>query len=56
MSAASARAWLAAHAPDLEVIEAEASTATVPQAAAALGVEPGRIVKTLGCGLVPIPC
>ena len=44
---ASARAWLAEHAPDLEIIEVEESTATVAEAAAALGVEPGRIAKTL---------
>ena len=38
---------MAEHAPDLEIIEVEESTATVAQAAAALGVEPGRIAKTL---------
>lgn len=47
MSAQSVRAWLAAHAPDLPLIETEESTATVPTAAAALGVEPGQIAKTL---------
>lgn len=47
MSAQSVRAWLAEHAPDLPVIETEASTATVREAAEALGVEPGRIAKTL---------
>lgn len=47
MSLASVRAWLAAHAPDLPVIETDESTATVADAAAALGVEPGRIAKTL---------
>jgi prolyl-tRNA editing enzyme YbaK/EbsC (Cys-tRNA(Pro) deacylase) len=47
MSVDSARAWLAAHAPDIEIIEAHASTATVLEAAATLGVEPGRIAKTL---------
>jgi prolyl-tRNA editing enzyme YbaK/EbsC (Cys-tRNA(Pro) deacylase) len=41
------QAWLAAHAPDLPLIEVEASTATVAEAAEALGVEPGRIAKTL---------
>jgi len=40
-------AWLAAHAPDVPVIVPGASTATVAEAAAALGVEPGRIAKTL---------
>lgn len=47
MSGESAKAWLAQHAPDLTVIEPEVSTATVAEAAAALGVEPGRIAKTL---------
>lgn len=47
MSAESVRAWLAAHAPDLRLIEVEQITATVNEAAAALGVEPGRIAKTL---------
>jgi prolyl-tRNA editing enzyme YbaK/EbsC (Cys-tRNA(Pro) deacylase) len=42
-----ARAWLNEHAPDIEIIEAHASTATVADAAATLGVEPGRIAKTL---------
>lgn len=47
MTAESARAWLAQHAPDLVVIDQGRSTATVAEAAAALGVEPGRIAKTL---------
>jgi prolyl-tRNA editing enzyme YbaK/EbsC (Cys-tRNA(Pro) deacylase) len=47
MSAESVRAWLARHAPDLKLIELEDSTATVETAAKALGVEPGRIAKTL---------
>jgi prolyl-tRNA editing enzyme YbaK/EbsC (Cys-tRNA(Pro) deacylase) len=47
MSAQSARAWLAEHAPELPIIEVEESTATVDLAARALGVEPGRIAKTL---------
>jgi prolyl-tRNA editing enzyme YbaK/EbsC (Cys-tRNA(Pro) deacylase) len=47
MSLESARAWLAEHAPDLRLIEVEESTATVAEAARALGVEPGRIAKTL---------
>jgi len=41
------RAWLAEQAPDLGLIEQSASTATVAEAAATLGVEPGRIAKTL---------
>jgi prolyl-tRNA editing enzyme YbaK/EbsC (Cys-tRNA(Pro) deacylase) len=47
MSLESVRAWLAAHAPDLPLIEVEESTATVAAAAHALGVAPGRIAKTL---------
>jgi prolyl-tRNA editing enzyme YbaK/EbsC (Cys-tRNA(Pro) deacylase) len=47
MSLESVRAWLAAHAPDLRLIEVAESTATVAAAALALGVEPGRIAKTL---------
>ena len=47
MSLESVRAWLAENAPDLPLIEVEESTATVETAAKALGVEPGRIAKTL---------
>jgi prolyl-tRNA editing enzyme YbaK/EbsC (Cys-tRNA(Pro) deacylase) len=47
MSFESVRAWLAANAPDLRLIEVEQSTATVIEAAAALGVAPARIAKTL---------
>jgi prolyl-tRNA editing enzyme YbaK/EbsC (Cys-tRNA(Pro) deacylase) len=47
MSLESVRAWLAQHAPDLPLIEVEESTATVAEAAAALGVAPERIAKTL---------
>jgi prolyl-tRNA editing enzyme YbaK/EbsC (Cys-tRNA(Pro) deacylase) len=47
MSLDSVRHWLAANAPDLPIIEVEGSTATVDTAAEALGVEPGRIAKTL---------
>jgi prolyl-tRNA editing enzyme YbaK/EbsC (Cys-tRNA(Pro) deacylase) len=47
MSAQSVREWLAENAPDLRLIEVEDSTATVDTAAKALGVEPGRIAKTL---------
>ena len=47
MSLDSVRAWLAEHAPDLPLIEVAESTATVETAARALGVEPGRIAKTL---------
>ena len=47
MSVESVRAWLAEHAPDLRLIDVEDSTATVNDAARALGVEPARIAKTL---------
>ena len=47
MSLESVRSWLAEHAPDLRLIEVKESTATVETAAKALGVEPGRIAKTL---------
>ena len=47
MSLESVRADLAARAPDLPIIEVEASTATVIEAAAALDVVPGQIAKTL---------
>ena len=47
MSAESVREWIGEHAPDLPIIETELSTATVETAAMALGVEPGRIAKTL---------
>jgi len=47
MSAESVRAWLAGHAPDLRLIEAHDTTATVETAARTLGVEPGQIAKTL---------
>lgn len=47
MSIESVRAWLSGHAPELRLIEVTESTATVATAAAALGVEPGRIAKTL---------
>jgi len=47
MSAESVRDWLASHAAELRLIEVEESTATVDEAARALGVEPARIAKTL---------
>jgi len=47
MSLQSVKAWLAANAPDLPIIEVEGTTATVDTAADALNVEPGRIAKTL---------
>lgn len=47
MSLDSVRAWLAQHAPDLTILEHDGSTATVALAAAAHGVEPAQIAKTL---------
>lgn len=47
MSAESVMAWLAEYAPDLALIDHSRSTATVAEAADVLGVEPGRIAKTL---------
>ena len=47
MSVDTVRAWLEQHAPDLSIVESEASTATVQEAARTLGIEPGRIAKTL---------
>ena len=47
MSLQSVKTFLAAHAPDIPVIELASSTATVTLAAEAHGVEPGRIAKTL---------
>lgn len=47
MSLESVRAFFAEKAPDINVIESPISSATVPLAAEAYGVEPGRIAKTL---------
>jgi prolyl-tRNA editing enzyme YbaK/EbsC (Cys-tRNA(Pro) deacylase) len=47
MASPRVRDWLRTNAPDLRVIEVEESTATVAEAAAALGVEPARIAKSL---------
>jgi len=47
MSLDSVKEWLSANAPDLRLIQVEQTTATVDTAAKALGVEPGRIAKTL---------
>jgi prolyl-tRNA editing enzyme YbaK/EbsC (Cys-tRNA(Pro) deacylase) len=47
MSLESVRAFFAEKAPDIAVIESPDSSATVTLAAAACGVEPGRIAKTL---------
>lgn len=47
MSLESVEQFFAEHAPDIVIIEAEASTATVALAAEVHGVEPGQIAKTL---------
>ena len=47
MTTESVLAFLKEHAPDIALIDQGASTATVAEAAVALGVEPGRIAKTL---------
>src|SRR5438445_10250291 len=47
MSIESVRSFFAAKAPDITVIESPMSSATVPLAAEAYGVEPARIAKTL---------
>jgi len=47
MTVDSVRAFLAAHAPDLQVIETAGSSATVELAARSHGVAPGQIAKTL---------
>jgi prolyl-tRNA editing enzyme YbaK/EbsC (Cys-tRNA(Pro) deacylase) len=47
MSLESVRAFFAENAPDIAVIEAKQSSATVTLAAVAYGVEPSRIAKTL---------
>ena len=47
MSLESVRRFFAEHAPDIVVLETEASSATVPEAAAAHGVATGQIAKTL---------
>ncbi|WP_070156159.1 YbaK/EbsC family protein [Sphingobium phenoxybenzoativorans] len=47
MSLESVQSFLARSAPELAIIDQGASTATVAEAAMALGVEPARIAKTL---------
>ncbi len=47
MTVESVKAFFAENAPDIAVIEAGASTATVQLAAETFGVEPGQIAKTL---------
>jgi prolyl-tRNA editing enzyme YbaK/EbsC (Cys-tRNA(Pro) deacylase) len=47
MSLESVRTFFSIHAPDIAVIETEASSATVTLAAEAHGVEPAQIAKTI---------
>ena len=47
MTVEAVRAFLSAYAPDLEVLELDASTATVEMAARGHGVVPAQIAKTL---------
>ena len=47
MSLESVRAFLAARAPDIAIVELDGSTATVALAAAGHGVQPAQIAKTL---------
>ncbi|HEX8668248.1 MAG TPA: YbaK/EbsC family protein [Allosphingosinicella sp.] len=47
MSVEAVRAFLAERAPEVRIIDQGRSTATVAEAAETLGVEPGRIAKTL---------
>jgi prolyl-tRNA editing enzyme YbaK/EbsC (Cys-tRNA(Pro) deacylase) len=47
LTAETARAWLAEHAPDLRIVDNGRSVATVNEAAKALRVDAARIAKTL---------
>jgi prolyl-tRNA editing enzyme YbaK/EbsC (Cys-tRNA(Pro) deacylase) len=47
MSLQSVRAFLKDRAPEIDIVELDVSTATVAEAAAGHGVEPGQIAKTL---------
>lgn len=47
MSVQSVKDFFSLHAPDLDVIELDVSTATVQEAATGHNVEPGQIAKTL---------
>jgi prolyl-tRNA editing enzyme YbaK/EbsC (Cys-tRNA(Pro) deacylase) len=55
MSLESVRAFLAEHAPDIEILVHDGSTATVAQAAAAHGVPPAAIAKTLSLAVAGRP-
>ena len=47
MSLDSVRKFFAEHAPEIAILVTDASSATVAEAAAAHGVEPAQIAKTL---------
>lgn len=47
MSLESVRRWFAEHAPDIDVLVTETSSATVAEAAATHGVAPAQIAKTI---------
>jgi prolyl-tRNA editing enzyme YbaK/EbsC (Cys-tRNA(Pro) deacylase) len=47
MTVESVHAFLATHAPDIEIVELDGSTATVELAARGHGVQPAQIAKTL---------
>src|SRR4051812_2606690 len=47
MTVETVRAFLSRHAPDIEILETDASTATVDLAAKSHGVQPAQIAKTL---------
>ncbi|MBS0219251.1 MAG: YbaK/EbsC family protein [Proteobacteria bacterium] len=47
MTVETVRAFLAVHAPDIEIVELDGSTATVELAARGHGVAPAQIAKTL---------
>lgn len=51
MSLESVRIFFQIHAPEIEILVTEASSATVMEAANAHGVEPAQIAKTLGLWL-----
>jgi prolyl-tRNA editing enzyme YbaK/EbsC (Cys-tRNA(Pro) deacylase) len=51
MSLQSVRDFFARHAPDVDVVETDARTATVQEAADVHGVAPGQIAKTLSLWL-----
>ena len=60
MSVETVRAFLAAQAPDIGIVELDASTATVEMAARGHGVAPAQIAKTLSLRIkertLPVCC